>query len=121
MAEAAFDDLALDLAIGQALEALSVVEARREMPDWGVPYLSYLVEVLTSLSVLPPHVWTGVATVCRSHGYSYNELVGALRSLATTGVAPPGTAFRTLRTFPPEWRAQEKALRPPPRFSARHY
>jgi len=119
MAESVFDDLALDLAIGQALEALSVVEVGRKAPDWAVPYLSYLVEVLTSLSLLPPHVWTGVATVCRSHGYSYDEVVGAFRSLATSGVVPPGVAFRTLRTFLIEWRRQEKALRPPPRFSAR--
>jgi hypothetical protein len=117
--EQRFDDLALDYSVGEVLQALSVREARGDMPQWAVSYAQLLATALLLPPDLPPHVVEATAAACQAHGYPLPMVVQALRALMDDTTAAPECGMRTLRGFLEEWRKQLKTRRPMPTFSIR--
>lgn len=119
--EQLFDDLTLDYSLGELLQALSVVEARGEPPQWSIPYAEWLSQVLGFPPDVPPYVVEAAAATCQSHGYSLPMVVDGLNALADGGYsgAMPKCGMRSLRGFLEDWRKQLRQRRPVPKFSVR--
>ena len=115
---APFDDLAFDYAAGQALEALSILESRGDLPSWAGPQLDVLAGILEAPGAVPAYMSEAADKVCRSHGYQLSAIIAAMRNLAAQGPTP-GAGLRTLLGFIGEWRKEVRAVRPPPKFTAR--
>lgn len=116
-----FDDLTLDYSLGEVLQALSVLDARGEPPQWSIPYAEWLSHTLTLPSDVPPYVVEAAAATCQAHGYSLPMVVDGLQALAAGGYGGtmPSCGMRTLRGFLEEWRKQLRQRRPVPKFSVR--
>lgn len=119
--EQLFDDLTLDYSLGELLQALSVVAARGEPPQWSIPYAEWLSQVLAFPPDVPPYVVEAAAATCQSHGYSLPMVVDGLNALADGGYsgAVPNCGMRSLRGFLENWRKQLRQRRPVPKFSVR--
>lgn len=117
--EMRFDDLALDYSLGEVLQALSVLEARGDLPQWALPYAAWLTTTLGLPAELPAYVVEATAATCQTQGYSLPMVVDGLRSLSAGGRVVPSCGMRTLRGFLEEWRRQLRQRRPMPKFSIR--
>lgn len=118
--ETTFDDLALDYSLGEVLQALSVLEARGELPQWSIPYAEWLTAVLALPPELPTYVVEASAATCQANGYTLPMIVDGLRALVSGGGAPvPSCGMRTLRGFLEGWRKELRRRRPMPKFSVR--
>lgn len=107
--------------MGEVLQALSVLDARGEPPQWSIPYAEWLAHTLTFPPEVPPHVVEAAAATCQSHGYSLPIVVDGLRALADSGYSSvmPNCGTRTLRGFLDNWRQELRQRRPPPKFTVR--
>jgi hypothetical protein len=116
-----FDDLTLDYSLGEVLQALSVLGARGEPPQWSIPYSEWLSHTLTLPPDVPPYVVEAAAATCQAHGYSLPMVVEGLQALAAGGYGGgmPSCGMRTLRGFLEDWRKQLRQRRPMPKFSIR--
>lgn len=119
--EQLFDDLTLDYSLGEVLQALSVLEARGEPPQWSIPYVEWVSEMLTFPPDVPPYVVEAAAATCQSHGYSLPMVVDGMHALAEGGYSggAPNCGMRTIRGFLEEWRNELRQRRPMPKFSVR--
>lgn len=113
-----FDDLTLDYSVGEVLQALSVLDARGEPPQWSIPYVEWLAHTLTFPPEVPPYVVEASAATCQSHGYSLPMIVDGLREVADSGYSSgrPNCGTRSLRGFLESWRSELRQRRPLPKF-----
>ena len=114
-----FDDLTLDYSVGEVLQALSVLGARGDLPQWALPYTAWLATALSLPPDVPPYVVEAAAATCQAQGYSLPMVVDGLRSLSAGGPVTPSCGMRTLKGFLEEWRRQLRQRRPMPKFSIR--